>query len=184
MKHRESQEAKRKPATRERPSHLLVATPITLDQGIVVGVCPRHAVFFKLVLGGRGRTLLRDFAVRTDASPWDMAGILYLEGVPHSWWAKKSRRTISRGWRHSRRLGMATGVGAGCRVCRSLATSARDKSCCTRRNRRLRSPWSCSQAGWTHSCCEHSRSRTWFETPMHGMYTSRWASSGHFERGG
>ena len=58
---------------------------------------------------------------------------------------------------------MATRVGAACccRVCRSLATTARDESCCTRPDRRLRSPWSCSWAGWTHSCYEQSSSRPW-----------------------
>ena len=37
----------------------------------------------------RDRTLLRDLAVRTDASPWSMAGILYLTGVPRSWGAQE-----------------------------------------------------------------------------------------------
>ena len=41
---------------------------------------------------------------------------------------------------------LGTGVGAPsyCRVCRSLATTACDESCCTCPNRRLRSPWSYS----------------------------------------
>ena len=54
-------------------------------------VYPREAVFFKWVLGCPLVTqpFVRDLSVRTEASPWSMAGILHLEGVPHSWWAQE-----------------------------------------------------------------------------------------------
>ena len=89
MKHRESQEAKRKPATRKRPSHLLSAAHITTalrwTKALLLGLpTPSGVLQIGACWSTRDRTLLRDLAIRTDASPLCTARILYLEGVPDS----------------------------------------------------------------------------------------------------
>ena len=115
---------------------------VTLDEGIVVGHTYASGV---LQMGAWWAT--RDRTLRS------IAGILHTRCVPHSWWAKKSRKTISKGWPPF----MAARHGNQSR---------------TLPDRRLCSPWSYSQAGPTHSCYDQSGSRTWFETPVH-EYTSR-----------
>ena len=98
MKHCESQEANRKPAKRKRPyTH---HNCVTLDQGIAVRFTYARRCFFQSGAwwSTRDRTLVRDLAVRTDASSRCMAGTLYLEVSHTLGWPKKSMKKISRGW--------------------------------------------------------------------------------------
>ena len=84
MKHRESEEAKRKPATSKRPSQQLFCTRITTAlrwmRALLLGLPTLGGVLQMGALWStRDRAFPRDPAVRTDASLWSMAGILYLK---------------------------------------------------------------------------------------------------------
>ena len=84
--------AKRKPPHVNGPltcSLLHASNSATLDQGIAVGFTPGGVVQMGAWWFTRDRILLTDLAVRTGAFHWGMAGILYLTGVPHCWWAQE-----------------------------------------------------------------------------------------------
>ena len=114
MKHGESQEAKRKPATRKRPSYLLFAARITTALRWI------RALLLGLVIDSR--LILSASSKSTQAPLLDIGGT---GGGP-----KISMNIILRTGRHPRQLDTVIIVEAArrCRVHRSLATAAGDVS--------------------------------------------------------
>ena len=116
----------------------------------------------------RQKPFLRDLAVRTGASSLGTAGILYLKGVPHSWWAQEIDENdlewmaVIHGdsaWQAEWELLAIVVSGDLWRpllATRAVALVQTDASAALGVS---------PQAGRTYSCCEQSGSRTWFGTP-------------------
>ena len=141
MKHCESPEAERKPAARNRPSQLLVATASRWIRGLLL----RQVV---LLWSTRDRTPQE--TLQSAQTPlfgaWQASSTLKVCRTP--FWAKKLMRTISRGWppvtatRHGKQPSLSIFL-------RSLLGTR-------------------GVAHVTQSCYEQSGSRICFETPVLG----------------